>query len=202
MNDERAEPIIASDRLGQDLSDQELVSAARSGQAAAFDALVRRHAAAIYRFVFRLVNDGHAAEDLTQDSFLKAWKSLRRFDPQKSFKVWIFRIARNSAFDWLKKKKAYAFSEFEADDGCPTELDEVPDPGPTPDRQAVLAEVRVELVAALDGLGPKTKSTILLHEIEGLTFQEIALASDESLNTVKSRYLRGIRRLRQVLGKN
>ncbi len=183
------------------LTDQELVLAARDGEAAAFDVLVRRHAPSVYRFVFRLVHDAAAAEDISQETFLKIWKNLKRFDPQKPFRAWMFRIARNSAFDRLKKKRAFAFSELEAEDGEAMGLDEVEDEAPLPDEVVLSQELRDELAAALDRLPPKAKSVVVLHGLEGLTFQEIAEASDEPLNTVKSRYRRALGELKKTIEK-
>lgn len=183
----------------ENLTDQELALAARAGEAVAFDILVRRHAAPVYRFVFRLVKDGPTAEDITQETFLKVWKNLKRFNPEKSFKAWIYRIARNTAFDWLKKKRAFPFTELEGEDGETAEVGEMADEAPLPDELVLSQELRVELAAALDRLAPRARSVVLLHEIDDLTFQEIADVSDEPLNTVKSRYRRALVELRKII---
>jgi len=182
------------------LSDQELVKAARGGEAAAFDVLVRRHAGCVYRFAFRLVRDAPTAEDIAQETFLKIWRNLKRFDVQKPFKAWMFRIARNTAFDWLKKKRAYAFSELE-EDGDALGLDDVADEAPLPDESVLSQELRDELASALDRLSPRAKSVVMLHDLEELTFQEIAEACEEPLNTVKSRYRRALGELRKIVEK-
>lgn len=181
------------------LTDQELVLEARSGEAAAFDVLVHRYAPAVYRFVFRLVHDAPTAEDVAQETFLKVWKNLKRFDVEKPFKAWMFRIARNTAFDWLKKKRAFAFSELEGEDGETAGFEEVADESPLPDELVLSRELQDELAAALDRLAPKARSIVLLHEVEDLTFQEIADACDEPLNTVKSRYRRALAELRKIV---
>lgn|SRR3989338_5463038 len=179
-------------------SDNELIAAYRDGKDDALATLVRRHITAMHRFLRRLTGDATVAEDLTQDSFVKAWKNLSKFNPSKSFKPWLFVIARNTAFDYFRKRKTVTFSELENDD-VPDLAEVIADDRPLPDEVLARADVAARLERALDGLPPNARSVVLLHETEDMTFQEIADAVGEPLNTVKSRYRRAIIVLRKML---
>lgn len=179
------------------LTDQELVAACLDGIEGAFDVLVRRHASAVFRFVCRLVGDAAEAEDLTQEVFLRVWRNLKRFDAAKSFKAWLFRIARNAAYDALRKRKNIRLDPLDGEDG--SFADAVADESPLPDEAVWTTEIQEGLNRAIESLAPKAKSVVILHGIEGLTFQEVADVVDEPLNTVKSRYLRALKTLRESL---
>ena len=163
-----------------------------------FEAHVRRELAPVYRFLFRLTRDAPVAEDLTQETFLKAWKNFWRFDSKRSFKTWLFTIARNTAFDYFRKKKSLTFTEMEKE-GEGAEFSEG-----IQDERLLAPEIlehgeRVaDMENALAHIPLRSRSVLLLHEAEDLTFQEIAEITKESINTVKSRYRRALRLLRQV----
>lgn len=180
------------------LTDQELIAQARAGNDAAFEILMRRHLQPIYRFILRLSGDAAVAQDLAQETFIKVWKNLKKFNPAKSFKVWLFTIAKNTTFDWFKKRRALPFSALEDDEGSGP-LENLADQTPLPDELFQNSETQIALTAALNDLPAKPKAVVLLHQIEDMTFQEIADALDEPLNTVKSRYLRAIIALRKTL---
>jgi len=96
-----------------ELSDSELVIAYKDdGQEVAMTTLVNRYVSIVYNLIVRLVGDRREAEDLTQETFMKMWKALSRFDTDKTFKTWIFVIARNTAIDYLRKKKPVLFSRL------------------------------------------------------------------------------------------
>ncbi len=182
-------------------SDAELIRAYAEGDEGAFETLISRYAGPIYRFSFRLVRDAHGAEDLTQETFIKVWKNLKRFDQSKSFKAWMFAIARNTAIDAIRKKDPISFTAMAREDdagGAPYEFS-IEDSRPLPDEVASRAEDAELIDALLAELPPKQRAAILLHDGEELTFQEIADAVKEPLNTVKSRYRRGVETLKKRL---
>lgn len=180
------------------LSDQELIAQARAGNDAAFEILMRRHLQPIYRFILRLSGDAAVAQDLAQETFIKVWKNLKKFNPTKSFKVWLFTIAKNTTFDWFKKRRALPFSALEDEDEA-SPLENLADQTPLPDELFQKNETQIALTVALNNLQPKARTVMLLHQIEDMTFQEIADALDEPLNTIKSRYLRAVAALRKIL---
>ncbi|MBU1034486.1 RNA polymerase sigma factor [Patescibacteria group bacterium] len=180
------------------LSDNELIKACRSGDENALGTLIQRHLSAVYRFIFRMIGDRPVAEDLTQETFLKIWKSIRRFDPTKSFRAWTFAIAKNVVIDYLRKKKHLTFSEIENDEGQDI-ADTIPDIQPLPPEILERAELAQDIERALLELSPETRSIILMHEMEDFTFQEIAGVLKKPMNTVKSRYRRALLVLRGYL---
>src|ERR1700733_4129603 len=95
---------------------QNLVRAYRDGDSHAMTELVERHTRLVYSFVYRLIGSADGAQDVTQETFIKAWKNLKRYDVKQSFATWILSIARNTAIDWLRKKKSLVFSDMERDD--------------------------------------------------------------------------------------
>src|ERR1700761_954795 len=110
-------------------SDEELIAAYLSGEEAAFGELTQRHLRQVYSFALRLVGDSAAAEDISQETFLKAWKSLQKYDESSSkFKTWLLRIARNTAIDYLRKKKHVPLSYFENNTGGNVLAETVADP--------------------------------------------------------------------------
>jgi RNA polymerase sigma-70 factor (ECF subfamily) len=163
----------------------------------AFDALVKRYIGPIYRYLLHLTRDASAAEDLTQDAFFKAWKNLWRFDQKRSVKAWLFAIARNTAFDYFKKKQPVVFSAL-ANEETGEFADTIPDESPLPSQVFERQEEAADLDAALAQLPLKARSVVILHNTEDMTFQEIAESMDEPLNTVKSRYRRALALLRQA----
>ncbi|MCX6790638.1 MAG: sigma-70 family RNA polymerase sigma factor, partial [Candidatus Gribaldobacteria bacterium] len=99
--------------LMQDFSDEKLVKLYLGGDEKALEFLVSRYLRIIYTYVFRNIGDAKAAEDVTQEVFVKVWKNLKKFKTEKSFKTWIFTIAKNTSIDFLRKKKTIPFSKFE-----------------------------------------------------------------------------------------
>ena len=182
-------------------TESELIAAYRQGDVGALDFLIQRYLPRIYGFQFRMLHDQATAEDLTQETFLKMWRSLKSFDATKSFKTWIFTIAKNVAIDYLRKKKPLTAFPFEMgdEDHLPAEEREVyTDPQPLAPARLAQESLREEIDLALAQLPLKTRSIVLLHDVDDLTFAEIAELSQESLNTIKSRYRRAILFLRRA----
>ncbi|MCX6715988.1 MAG: RNA polymerase sigma factor [Candidatus Taylorbacteria bacterium] len=163
-----------------------------------FDQIVEEYTRPIYNFVYRLCGSREEAEDLTQEVFLKVWKNLGKFDPEKSSKTWIFTIARNTTIDWLRKKKSINFSQMDTAHDEPFE-DGLADIEPLPDEIFQRKELAYDLESALSKIPPDHKMIILLHHTEDLTFEEISIITDKPMNTVKSQYRRALIMLRKYL---
>lgn len=186
-----------------DQTDEVLVESYRSGNEAALGVLIERHFAVVYSYVYRFVRTVPAAEDVTQEVFIKVWKQLHRFKPGMGLRPWLFRIARNTAIDYLRKKKAIPLSAFEDPDG----FDKF-----TTGSEAILIDTTVNtleeameredkmlLSAAVQELPLRYREVVLLRAEQGLTFEEIAQVLKKPINTVKSLYRRGLVQLHQII---
>ena len=184
-----------------DRSDEDLLAAFVGGDEAAFSLLVERYLKSVYSFVMRFVGDSHDAEDIVQDTFLKAWKSAEQYNVEASkFKTWILRIARNTAIDFLRKRKHIPFSEFDTETGQNMLIETVADSSELADELFARMEDTEVLNRSLQKLSQGAREILLLHYTSGLTFLEIGEILGEPQNTVKSRHHRAIRSLRNILG--
>ena len=157
-----------------------------------WDEVVSTHAFTVYRFAYRLTRDRQEAQDLAQDVFLRVFRSMSSYNPG-TFEGWLYRITLNLFLDGLRRKKKIRFQPIG------DERNELPslDPGP-----AQLMDDRVldeDVRRALDALSPVYRSSVMLCDIQGLTYQEIAIVHGVSTGTVGSRIHRGRRQLRTAL---
>ena len=185
------------------MSEQEnnLIEKTLSGDEEAFAEIVKIYLNQIYNFVFRLAGDCDAADDLTQETFVKAWRNLKKFDQKRNFKTWLFTIAKNTAFDWLKKKKEIPFSTF-ADEEGESWLENVVDENILPDEILERSDLAEEMEKIIQKLPPHYRAILLLHYKEDFSLHEIAEIIGELYNTIKSRHQRGLVRLKELFSKN
>jgi RNA polymerase sigma factor (sigma-70 family) len=178
-----------------DKSDEELIVEYLGGRRGAFDELTLRHLDGVYSFVRRFVGNEQEAEDIVQDAFVKAWNNLKKYNPKSSkFKTWMLRIARNTAIDFLRKKKHVPFSQFESE-GVNVLTETVADDEESPEESLARAGDSREITAALERLSPKHREVLLLYYTNDSTFEEIGAVLGESPNTIKSRHRRALRAL-------
>jgi RNA polymerase sigma-70 factor, ECF subfamily len=181
-------------------SDRELVAGYLKGDQTALELLIKRHLKPIYNFTYKYVGNTQDAEDTVQETFVKAWRNLKKFDQNKKFKTWIFAIAKNTAIDFIKKKKAIPISKFDAQDGGNFLIDALADPSPLPYELLEKAGMAHILNSAIEKLSPACRAVLSLRYSNDFTFKEIAESLNEPLNTVKSRYRRGLSILKKVIG--
>jgi RNA polymerase sigma-70 factor (ECF subfamily) len=183
------------------LEDAEVIRRVRAGDADLFGVLVERYGARIARLVRGFVRNEEDARDVVQDAFLKSFARLDRFDGRSAFYTWLYRIAANTAMDHNKKvRRRPAPLTLDA----PREDDEAPAlapaaRGPSPAEGAMSSELRARIDGALEGLPPVYREVIVLRELEGLTYDDIARALKVSRGTVESRIFRARERLRARL---
>ena len=176
-------------------TDNELIDEYKDGSQEALKTLISRHIKRIYQFTYRMTGSAEDANDITQETFIKAWKHLGRYNPKKKFVSWLLAIARNTALDSLKKKKAVVFSALNGREEDPEGFsfeDTLADIEPLQDE--VFGKKEADKVAekALAELPLHFRDIIILHVYQELTFQEIAEMVKKPLNTVKSLYRRGL----------
>jgi RNA polymerase sigma-70 factor (ECF subfamily) len=180
-------------------TDEQLIVEYLKGDEAALRTLIERYLTPVYKFVSRYVRTSGDAEDITQDTFLNAWRAIRAFDERRRFKTWIFTIAKHTALNWLKKKKPALFTEFVNTEGENMLLESLTDEGPLPNELFARKEVKDKLDKVLERLHPNERAVLSLRYNDHLTFQEIAKVLGEPLNTLKSRHHRAIINLRRIL---
>jgi RNA polymerase sigma-70 factor, ECF subfamily len=179
-------------------NDNQLVKNYLKGNDAASEELVKKHLKPIYNFLYRLTNGQAVAEDLAQETFLKAWKNLSRFDQSRNFKTWLFTIAKNTAFDFFKKKKEIPFSFF-ADEEGENWLENIADENILPDEILERKNITEELEVALEKIPMHYRAILLLHYKEDFSLHEIAEIIGEPYNTIKSRHQRALARLEKAI---
>jgi len=121
-------------------TDAELIQTTIDGDASAFSALVERHSRDVYGFAFFMAKNESDAEDITQESFVKVWKNLKKFKPDQRFKSWLMTIARNTTIDYIRKRRHAVFSDFDDEDGSNAIVETLADEERLADEMAVLAE--------------------------------------------------------------
>jgi RNA polymerase sigma-70 factor (ECF subfamily) len=153
----------------------------------------------VYNFVFRLTLDKVAAEDITQETFIRVWQKFDKYDPTRPLKSWILAVAHNCARDYFRKRKIILFSELSTDE---FDFEEN-----LIDEEKTVDEIFDETIDAqkmretLDKLSANEKEIILLHLEQDLTFAEISEILKKSLNTIKSVYRRSLLKIKKLFGK-
>ncbi len=180
-------------------SDKELILRHLEGDAQAFSLLVDRYLPQIYNFTYRLTRSKEEAEDTSQETFIKAWKHIDRFDTTQSFKTWIYKIARNTAIDHLRKKKQIQFSDMENAEGENPVIERSADTLPLPDELYRIAEEKKMLDKLLHALPPLYQEVLILYYRDELNFREIAEVQEKPIDTVKSQHRRALTQLRWLI---
>ena len=174
----------------------------------AFSVLVERHAKSVYLFIYKLTQNKEDSEDIVQETFIKAWQKINRYDKEKSLKTWLFTIAKNTAVDKLRKKKTINFSslnqssdkdDFNDDSSRPDFENNIVDTEMLPDEIFAKKEAEKSLEIALNKMSEEQRLLIFLHINEELTFEQIAEIINKPINTIKSQYRRAILNLRKLL---
>ncbi len=181
-------------------SDRELVEAAKAGDASAFDRLVDGHYRSVYNTAYRMLGTPSAASDATQSVFLRVYEALDTFRGEAAFSTWLYRITLNICLDELRRRKNQPFSLTEEDeDGEFAGERDLPDESDEPAITAEQRELQRLVHAALGRLPEDFRTVIVLYDLRGLAYQEIAEVLDVPLGTVKSRLNRARRALRNEM---
>ena len=178
-----------------------LVLRAQKGDSAAFEDIVRAHEATVYRLALRQLGSREDAEDAAQEVFLKAYTGLNSFRGDSKLSVWLYRITSNVCTDMLRRRRETVSLSQENEEGEPLQL-ELPDERFDPVALAERKDLREQIGAALNALPPEAREILLLRELGGQSYDEIAAALDLDLGTVKSRIFRARKKLCALLEGN
>lgn len=184
-------------------SDIELVERCQKGDYKAFDELVTRHRGRVYAMIQNMVKNDADAWDLSQEAFLKVWKALPKFEARAQFTTWLYRITHNVVYDWMRKRKIDTAGELDDNlldsESIAAGARVAPDGPSRPDQAMEQSELRKKIDAALEKISPDHREVILLREVQGLDYKEIAEALECSIGTVMSRLYYARKKLQTLL---
>ncbi|MGI6225535.1 MAG: RNA polymerase sigma factor [Peptococcales bacterium] len=183
------------------LLEEELITRSQNGDIDAFEELVAKYERKVYAIAYRFMGNPEDASDLTQEAFFKAYQSLKGFRQEASFATWIARIVSNVCKDQLRKAKRTSQTSLDEEvwleEG--TVQKQLKDDGPTPEEHFERKELKNYLQGLIDNLNPEYKMVVVLRDIQGYSYEEIAQMLDCSLGTVKSRLNRARKALRDQI---
>jgi RNA polymerase sigma-70 factor (ECF subfamily) len=183
-----------------DASDAAAVALARTGDGDAFRLLVERHGRRVFRLAFRLTGNQQDAEDVVQDTFLRAYRTLDRFEEQALVITWLVRIATNCALDVLRRRRVRApHLAVAADEGGSPISERVASPQPGPERLVLGSEVQQRIARALEELTPHERAAFTLRHFEERTIAEISETLSISANATKQAVFRAVQKMRKAL---
>ena len=167
---------------------------ARRGELSAFEELVTRYEKRVYAIALRSSGSPEDAADITQEVFLRAWRSMKDFRGDSGFATWLFRITMNQCVDYARHKQPLVQGEDDEERELP-----LPDTAPSPEEHLENSELGRELAAALDEVSDEHRRIVLLRDVSGMSYTEIAEILEVSEGTVKSRLSRARIALRKIL---
>ena len=196
------ETTVNRKQIWAEYEDVDLVKASQDGMLAAFDELIQRYQQRVYATVYHMTSSHEDADDLTQESFIKAYKALKRFKGESSFYTWIYRIAVNRTINFLKqrKRKSYHMSLNDMDMQVEKHADLlmfISDN--TPRRDLRLNELQEKMNEAMQKLSQTHRLTVALHDVQGMSHEEIGKIMDCNTGTVRSRLFYAPQQLQALL---
>jgi RNA polymerase sigma-70 factor, ECF subfamily len=174
--------------------DGDLIARFKGGDLSGFEELVRKYQDRVYNLCRYMIQDTHDAQDAAQDTFLKAYQNLKAFKPDASLYTWLYRIAVNTSLDYKKKSRPEQAEDESVIDGLAST-------DASPEQRYQSKEIGQSIQLALQKLPEQLRAAIVLKEIEGLSYEEIADVLHKSIGTVKSRISRAREELRRLLQK-
>jgi len=173
--------------------EQIFINKCRNGDASAFGPLIQIYRRQLFSYLFKLSGERTQAEDLFQETLIKTWKGIKKYNEQQKFSSWLFTIAHNVAMDNLRKRKRdEAIVDFEPDE-IRSESN--------PHIELVKSESRTMIKRAVDNLSSKQKEVFLLRIYSGMTFKEISATTNEPINTVLSHMNYSVKKIKKALGR-
>lgn len=181
-------------------TDSAAADEARKGNQQAFRVLVERHSHSVFRLAFRMTGNEQDAEDLVQETFLRAYKQLHQFDARSGFGTWLYRICTNCSIDLLRtRKRRNEEQPFTGENFTVHWLDRVASPGPSPERLTQSNQITNRLEDALRRLSETERVAFVLRHYEGRDIEQIAEALGVQPNAAKHSVFRAVQKLRRAL---
>ncbi len=180
-------------------TDPALVASARTGDPDAFRVLVERHSRPLFGLAYRMTGNESDAEDIVQESFLRAYRQLGKFDERASFGTWIYRIAVNCSLDLVRARSRRSERQQPVEGEGEDAIAALPSPAPGPDRMALSGELRERLAAAMDRLSATERSAFVLRHFEGMRIEDVSRALGCQPNAAKHSVFRAVQKLRRAL---
>ena len=190
--------VMAHARQGEKASDSDVLADVMAGDVDAFEKIVDRHKNRLFNFVYRFVGDRETAEDIVQETFLRAFRRRKEYRAIANFSTWLFTIAGNLAKSELRRRKRWRFLSLNWDEETETGID-IPDESQRPDTVTETSLADRQIQEAIESLPANYRKVVLLRDVEGLSYQEIAEIVGRPVGTVKSRVNRARLRLQRRL---
>lgn len=173
-----------------------------AGDEASFRVLVERHSRGVFRLAFRMTGNEHDAEDIVQETFLRAYRALDQFEARANFATWLHRVAVNCALDHLRRVKRRAEEPCAKDARGGDEgdsLSSIPSGGPTPERLLLSVELKKKIEGAMAELTHRERAAFVLRHFDGCSIEEIGKALGLRGNAAKNAVFRAVQKLREAL---
>lgn len=182
---------VEQSRMSEAEVDQLLVERVQKGDKRAFDLLINKYQHRIVSLVSRYVSDPHEAMDVAQESFIKAYRAIDRFRGDSAFYTWLYRIAINTAKNWLvARKRRPPASDIDAADAEQYDIESRLKEQGTPENELLREEIKTTVYDTIAALPDDLRTAIMLREIEGMSYEDIAVTMDCPIGTVRSRIFR------------
>lgn len=180
-------------------SDAGAVAQVRAGDPDAYRVLVERHSHSVFRLAFRMTGNEQDAEDLVQETFLRAYRQIGKFDGRASFSTWLYRIAANCSLDFIRSRQRRREQQTPVDEQGQEQEAAVAAGDPTPDRMAFSRELRQLLGPALQSLSPMERTAFVLRHYEGVCIEDIGKVLGVNSGAAKHSVFRAVQKLRKAL---
>ena len=180
-----------------DGADQFVLAQARTGNRDAFRTLVERHSRAVFRVAYRMTGNEQDAEDVVQETFLRAYNELARFEARSSVGTWLHRIAANCSIDLLRRRPRRTVSRHD-EDAAPL-VEQIASPQPGPERQAAGRELRARIDDAMETLTPLERAAFTLRHLEQQSIEQISGALGQNATATRHSIFRAVAKIRRAL---
>jgi len=180
-------------------SDRSAVAQVCGGDGNAFQSLVERHSKYVFHVAYRLTGSSQDAEDVVQETFLKAYRQLSRFEARADFRTWLHRITVNCSIDFIRARRSREIGQDLSDVEDAAAADLAQGASPSPDRLAMSAQINERVREALEGLTKMERAAFMLRHVEGRPIREVAAALGLKTEATKNSIFRAVRKMRAAL---